>query len=112
MLLSEGQMSDYKGAALMFDALPEARAMIADKGYDGDLFRQALTARGTVLASRQTRTARRRSRMMPSSTDSATSSRTCSASSRTGAASTPAMTAASTPSSPLPSSSGLAGNES
>lgn len=48
MLLSEGQMSDYKGAALMFDALPKARAMIADKGYDGDWFRQALTARGTA----------------------------------------------------------------
>ena len=48
MLLSEGQMSDYKGAALMFDALPEASAMIADKGYDGDWFRQALTARGTM----------------------------------------------------------------
>jgi hypothetical protein len=26
MLLSEGQMSDYKGAALMLNALPRARA--------------------------------------------------------------------------------------
>jgi transposase len=48
MLLSEGQMSDYKGAALMFNALPRAKAMIADKGYDGDWFRQALAARKTV----------------------------------------------------------------
>ena len=48
MLLSEGQMSDYKGAALMFDALPRAKAMIADKGYDADWFRQALAARKTV----------------------------------------------------------------
>jgi transposase len=48
MLLSEGQMSDYKGAALMFDALPRAKHMIADKGYDGDWFRQALIARGTT----------------------------------------------------------------
>jgi transposase len=48
MLLSEGQMSDYKGAVLMFDAFPSAQAMIADKGYDGDWFRQALTARGTT----------------------------------------------------------------
>ena len=48
MLLSEGQMSDYKGAALMFDALPNARHMIADKGYDGDWFRQALAERGTI----------------------------------------------------------------
>jgi transposase len=46
MLLSEGQMSDYKGAALMLDALPSARTLIADRGYDANWFRQALTARG------------------------------------------------------------------
>jgi len=44
-LLLEGQMSDYKGAALMFNALPRAKAMIADKGYDGDWFRHALATR-------------------------------------------------------------------
>ena len=32
MLLSEGQMSGYKGAALMIDALPKARAMLGDRG--------------------------------------------------------------------------------
>ena len=48
MLLTEGQMSDYKGAALMFDSLPKAKVMIADKGYDGDWFRQALAARKTI----------------------------------------------------------------
>jgi transposase len=48
MLLSEGRMSDYKGAALMFEAIPKARELIADKGYDGDWFRQALAARGTT----------------------------------------------------------------
>ena len=47
MLLSEGQMSDYKGAALMLDALPKARTLIGDRGYDADWFRQALAARGT-----------------------------------------------------------------
>jgi transposase len=47
MLLSEGQMSDYRGAALMFDALPKAKELIGDRGYDGDWFRQALAARGT-----------------------------------------------------------------
>ncbi len=36
MLLSEGQMSDYKGAALMLPALPKAKALLADKGYDAD----------------------------------------------------------------------------
>ena len=46
MLLSEGQMSDYKGAALMLDALPRAKALIGDKGYDADWLRQALIARG------------------------------------------------------------------
>jgi len=46
MLLSEGQMSDYKGAALMLDTLPKARAMLGDRGYDADWFRAALVARG------------------------------------------------------------------
>jgi len=45
MLLSEGQMSDYKGAALMLDALPPAKAMLGDRGYDANWFRAALTAR-------------------------------------------------------------------
>ena len=46
MLLSEGQMSDYKGAALMLAAIPKAKALLADRGYDADWFRQALLARG------------------------------------------------------------------
>lgn len=36
LLLSQGPMSDYKGAILLFDALSEARGLIADKGYDDD----------------------------------------------------------------------------
>ena len=46
MLLSEGQMSDYKGAALMLHALPRTKAMLGDRGYDADWFRQALANRG------------------------------------------------------------------
>jgi transposase len=46
MLLSEGQMSDYKGAALMIDAVPRAEAMLGDRGYDADWFRSALAERG------------------------------------------------------------------
>ncbi len=46
LLLSEGQMSDYKGAALMIDALPGAKAMLGDRGYDADWFRAALIQRG------------------------------------------------------------------
>ena len=46
LLLSEGQMSDYKGAALMFDVLPKAKELLGDKGYDADWFRDALAKRG------------------------------------------------------------------
>ena len=46
MLLSEGQMSDYKGAALMIDALPKAKALLGDKGYDADWFRPPCSAQG------------------------------------------------------------------
>ena len=48
MLLSEGQMSDYKGAALMLSAMPKARQLLADKGYDADWFRAALAKRGVA----------------------------------------------------------------
>jgi transposase len=45
MLLSEGQMSDFKGAALMLRAMPGAKELLADKGYDADWFREALANR-------------------------------------------------------------------
>ncbi len=45
LLLSEGQVSDYKGAALMVAALPPAKQPIADRGYDGDWYREALQAK-------------------------------------------------------------------
>ena len=46
MLLTEGQMSDHKGAALLLSQLPQAKELLADKGYDSDWFRQALVMRG------------------------------------------------------------------
>jgi hypothetical protein len=49
MLLSEGQMSDYKGAALMLPAMPKAKELLADKGYDADWFRAALAKRGVAV---------------------------------------------------------------
>jgi transposase len=49
MLLSEGRMSDCKGAALMLAAMPKARKLLADKGYDADWFRAAL-ARHRIAA--------------------------------------------------------------
>ena len=36
MLLSEGQMSDYKGAALILPVLPRTKVLLGDKGYDAD----------------------------------------------------------------------------
>ena len=38
-------MSDYKGAALMLSAMPKAKQLLADKGYDADWFRAALAKR-------------------------------------------------------------------
>lgn len=46
MLLTEGQMSDHKGAFLLLSALPNAKELLADKGYDSDWFRAALSERG------------------------------------------------------------------
>lgn len=47
MLLSEGQMSDHRGAGLLLDVLPRAAVLIGDKGYDSRRFRDALAERGT-----------------------------------------------------------------
>ena len=41
-------MSDYKGAALMLPAMPKAKELLADKGYDADWFRAALAKRGVA----------------------------------------------------------------
>jgi len=53
MLLSQGQISDYKGAACMTGDLPKAKALLGDKGYDADWFRNALAARKITAASRR-----------------------------------------------------------
>ena len=45
MLLSEGQVSDYRGAAMLLDALPCTKALLGDQGYDADWFRKALAER-------------------------------------------------------------------
>ena len=46
MFLSKGQMSDYKGACHLLDALPKANVLLADRGYDADWFRDALRKKG------------------------------------------------------------------
>jgi transposase len=111
MLLSEGQMSDYKGAALMLPAMPKAKQLLADKGYDADWFRAALAKR-RILACIPSKTNRKAAiPMTPCSTNSDTRSKTCSGASKTGGASTPDTTVAHThtspqSASPQPSSSG------
>ena len=111
MMLSEGQMSDYKAAALMIDALPSAKAMLGDRGYDADWFRAALIAKGIepCIPSKV-------NRKIPIPHDRALYRQRHSIENmfnklKTGAASTPAMTDAPTPAgrpsaSPQPSSSG------
>ena len=42
LLLTEGQVSDYRGAATLLPALPDAELLIADRGYDSNWFREAL----------------------------------------------------------------------
>lgn len=39
-------MSDHKGARMMLQALPPASALIADRGYDSNWFRKALSDKG------------------------------------------------------------------
>lgn len=39
-------MSDARGALVLLRHLPEAKRLLADKGYDADWFRKALTERG------------------------------------------------------------------
>jgi len=46
MLLTAGQVSDYKGAAELLDDLPEAKELLADRGYDANWFREALLDKG------------------------------------------------------------------
>ena len=111
MLLSEGQMSDYKGAALMVDALPKAKLLLGDRGYDADWFRAALAERKIITCIPP-----KANRKVPIPHDTVLyrkrhKRRTCSEKSRTGAGSTPVTTDAHTPScppsvSPQPLSSG------
>jgi len=48
MVLTEGQMSDHKGAGLLIETLPSAKTLIGDRGYDSNWFRQALEAKGIL----------------------------------------------------------------
>jgi transposase len=41
-------MSDHRGAAMLLPALPPARELLADRGYDSNRFRAALATRGIM----------------------------------------------------------------
>lgn len=57
MFLSAGHRSDYVGAQAMLSSLPTANVLLADRGYDADWFREALTDRGiaSCIPSRRNR---------------------------------------------------------
>jgi hypothetical protein len=54
--VSEGQLSDHVGAKLIYPAIPNAKVLIGDKGYDSDEFRDALKARKSKPASHRDQT--------------------------------------------------------
>jgi transposase len=51
--MTAGQVGDYIGAAALLGSLPKAELLLADRGYDADLFREALKKRDKVLYARQ-----------------------------------------------------------
>jgi transposase len=46
MFLSAGQTSDYIGARALLSSIPQAGALLADRGYDADWFRNTLIDMG------------------------------------------------------------------
>ena len=44
-MLTEGQVSDYKGAAILQHLLPDNSTFLADRGYDATWLRESLKAR-------------------------------------------------------------------
>lgn len=57
MTLTSGQTSDYEGAAMLLDYLPQAKCLLADRGYDATWFRNALHHKGITpcIPSRKSR---------------------------------------------------------
>ena len=44
--MTAGQVSDYTGARELLDSLPQAKHMLADRGYDANWFRKGLEEKG------------------------------------------------------------------
>ena len=49
LLLTEGQVSDDKGAAILQHLLPDNSTFLADGGYDATWLRESLKARGMTV---------------------------------------------------------------
>ncbi len=47
LFITAGQVSDYTGAAALMNGLPEAKWLLADRGYDADWFGETLIDNGT-----------------------------------------------------------------
>ena len=45
--ITAGQVSEYAGAMALLNGLPDAKWLLADRGYDADWCREALSDRGT-----------------------------------------------------------------
>jgi transposase len=103
LVLTEGQTSDYKGAALVFDYLPNTRLLSATRAMTqtGCARRSSPAALRPVSHPRPIESSR--SPTTEPSTRPATRSRSCLGASRTGGASVPATIAAPTHSWPLSS---------
>ena len=104
MLLSEGQMSDFKGAALMLPVMPKAKNFWQTRATTPIGSAPPSPNAASQPASAPNPTGKSRSPMTPSSTNSVTRSKTCSAGSRIGGASTTDVTVALTPAYPLSAS--------
>jgi hypothetical protein len=99
MLLSKGQMTDHQGATLVLDALPPAKTLIADRGYDSARSARHSAPKASSPGFHRAGAGKSLTLTTERSIANAAGSRTSSPSSKTGDASRHAMTDASTPSS-------------
>jgi len=76
--LTEGQLSDHVGTKLIYPAMPNAKVLIGDKGYDSGKFRDALKARKIKACIPPDQTGSRRAVTPRRCTGSVTKSKICS----------------------------------
>lgn len=76
--ITAGQISDYTGAAALFDDLPKAQWMLADRGYEAEWFLDALEQKGISPAFRGGNRVPFQSNTTSADTNDAIASRSCS----------------------------------